>query len=107
MDTKHPYEALLKEWEHWAFVARTEEVQHKPAVTMMDLDAPPNYKAQLCVRKNPDKSRPKYLDYIARGVIINTKTNSVALDTGGWVKPNEARKKLDLALIQLGSIQKP
>lgn len=107
MDTRHPHETLLDEWAHWNDEATKVQGQHKPIVTMCDINAPMGYTAQFCVRKNPDKSRPKYLDYIARGIIANNKTASVVFDTGNWVKLNEARKKLDAALIQLGSIQKP
>ena len=107
MDIKHPHEAVLTEWAHWTDEAVKEHGKHKPSVTMCDIEAPKGYAAQFCVRKNLDKSRPKYLDYIARGIIVNAKTASVVFDSGNWVKINEARKKLDAALAQLGSIQKP
>jgi len=97
---------VLTEWALYTDLALQQVEERKPKVTMKDVPCPEGYRAQICVRKNPDPHTAPYQEYLGRSIIVNEATAAVVFDYGKWAQPHYATKKLNNAIEQLTELEK-
>ena len=101
----NPIAEAVTDWKHWIEQAAIQAREHKPNVSMHLVEVAEGYFCQICIRKNPEKSRPKARDFLARAIIVNARTNGIVFDSGAWNTPNSTRTRLDAAIVQLDAME--
>ena len=96
-------DSVIKIWEQLAQEADECRFEQMPACVIQDLQAPPGYRAQICVRRQ--KVYHKAFEIKGRGWIQNTKTKEVSYESGQWMSESGAKTGLRKALEKLCELQ--